>query len=75
MVTAFIFIQAKTGKDKELILELNRLDTVKNAQAVYGDYDIVTQVEAKNIDSLNNFILEKIRAMPNVSLTNTLLCL
>ena len=73
MVTAFVFITTKTGKEKEVLNKLLRNESVREATAVYGDYDIVAKVETDSLDRLNEMIIKNLRAMSDVSSTNTLI--
>ena len=72
MVTAFVLIMSKTGKEKDVVKELSRLENVKEVSVVYGDYDIVAKVEVPSMENLNSLIISQIRKIPNVSMTSTL---
>jgi len=73
MVTAFVLIMTKTGKEKEVISELQRMDGIKEAWAVYGDYDIIAKATVSDLDRLNSLLLQKIRSITNISMTSTLI--
>ncbi len=74
MVTAFIFITTKNGKEREVLEKLRaRENIVKESHMVYGDFDIITKVEADNLDILNNFITKEVRDMEHISMTSTLI--
>ncbi len=73
LVTAFVFITTRTGKEKEVLNKLRKDASVKEATTVYGDYDIVAKIEAESLDKLNEFIIKYLRGLPDVSSTNTLI--
>ncbi|HIJ99086.1 TPA: Lrp/AsnC ligand binding domain-containing protein [archaeon] len=73
MVTAFVFITTRTGKEKDVLHKILRENTVKEATTVYGDYDIVAKIEAETVDKLNEFIIKHLRGLQDVSSTNTLI--
>jgi len=73
MVTAFILATTATGKEKEVLENLKDLIEVKEAHNVYGDYDLVLRAEAADLDKLNSFLIEKIRAVPNIAMTTTMI--
>ena len=73
MVTAFVLITAKTGKEKEVLAGLKSTSKVDEAYLVYGDYDIVVKLEFEDLDALNSFMIEKLREIPNINSTTTLL--
>ena len=73
MVTAFVLIMTKTGKEKEVIAGLQALEGINEAWAVYGDYDIIAKVDVPDLDSLNHLLLQKVRNIQNISMTSTLI--
>ena len=73
MVIAFILITAKSGKEKKVRDTLLKLPEVKEAQVVYGDFDIVVKLEADSMEKLNNIVLSKIRKLSDISVTTTLI--
>jgi len=75
MVTAFILATTKSGKEKEALASLENLSEIKDAYTVYGDYDLVLQTETSDLDTLNNFLLKKLRDIPMISATTTMISL
>ncbi len=73
MVVAFILIMSKTGQEKEVLDNIRRLNEVKEASIVFGDYDIIAKVDVSNVENLNNLLLSKIRKIHGVSMTTTLI--
>ncbi|MHA7646732.1 Lrp/AsnC ligand binding domain-containing protein [Nitrosopumilus sp. S4] len=73
MVTAYVLINSKLGKKSDVIENLTRIDSVKDAQGTFGAYDIVVTVENDNKDDLRNVINWNIRKMDNVRSTLTLM--
>ncbi len=75
MVTAYILATTKNGKEKDVLSSLLNINEVKEAHNVYGDYDVFIKTEAKDIDSLNDVLIRKIRTMQDISTTTTMVCL
>ncbi len=75
MVTAFVFITTKVGKEGEVLGNLMKKKMVREANAVYGDFDIVAKLETDDLDKLNEFIIKDVRETAGVSETNTLIAL
>ncbi len=73
MVTAFILATTKTGKEKDVLTDLLRIDEVKEAYNVYGDYDVLIKAETRDLDSLNEVLIRKIRSLPNIAMTTTMI--
>jgi|TARA_B100001964_G_C13790745_1_gene404355 anthranilate phosphoribosyltransferase len=63
----------KTGKEKEVISELQQNSNIKEAWAVYGDYDIIAKANVADLDGLNSLLLQQIRNIQNISMTSTLI--
>jgi len=46
---------------------------VKQVNLMFGSWDILAQVEIESTQALNEFMLDKIRKMPEVSLSATMI--
>lgn len=67
---AYVFINSELGVEEELIKGLNEIPQVKEVHAVYGVYDIITQLEAADTEEL---ISSKIRRIDGVRATLTMI--
>ena len=65
--------KVEAGKDKEVLGETQRIAGVVEATSTYGVYDLHIKVEFKTIEELDEFIFSKIRRMPGVKETITLI--
>ena len=72
MEKAYILIGCELGAENEIVGKLLRLDKVKDAKVVYGDYDIVVEAEADTESQMDNLITKKIRKIDRVRSTMTL---
>lgn len=70
---AYILAKVEAGKDRDIVYEIKKLKEVKKAHATYGTYDLVIEVEFKTIDKLDEFVFDKIRKMPGVKETVTVI--
>jgi DNA-binding Lrp family transcriptional regulator len=67
MTRAVVLINAEIGREKEVLVylrtltKLEKLPRVKEAYTVYGIYDNVALVEAKDNDNLKKFVKTKLR--------------
>ena len=75
VVTAFVFITTKVGREGDVLGKLMKKKMVREASAVYGDFDIVAKLETDDLDKLNEFIIKDVRETEGVSETNTLIAL
>jgi DNA-binding Lrp family transcriptional regulator len=56
MISALLLINTQIGSEKEVLKTLKLIDSLKEIYLVYGVYDIVTKIEAKNMDELKEII-------------------
>jgi DNA-binding Lrp family transcriptional regulator len=70
---AFVMVTVESGTEKEVLEELRKVDVVKEAHFVYGVYDIVVKAEAENMETLKQAITWKIRRVPKVRSTLTMI--
>jgi len=76
MVTAYVMVKLVAGKDEEVfarIEKLGKLKQVTEANATYGAFDLVIEVQFKTIEELDRFIFEEIRRLPNVTETSSMI--
>ena len=72
MEKAYILIGCELGAENDIVAKILRLDKVKDARVVYGDYDIVVEVETETESQMDNLITNKIRKIGRVRSTMTL---
>ncbi len=75
MIEAYILVNVKPGKEKDLVeIARNEFgDKLTSADVVYGEYDVVLKVKVDSFDELRNLVVEKIRALEYVERTITLI--
>ena len=75
MAKAYVLISAELGAEDNLVPRLRGTATIKEAHFVYGVYDVVAIVEAPTLDELKQTIALKIRALPEVKSTLTMMAI
>ncbi len=73
MTTAIVLINTDIGAEEEVFEQLKKVDNVSEAYIVYGVYDIIAKVEAPSLDQLKDTITNKIRRLPKVRSTLTMI--
>lgn len=73
MPSAYVLINCDLGSEDAIIREIKGLDGVREVRGTYGVYDIITKVESDNMEALKDTITWKIRRMPKVRSTVTLI--
>ncbi|MFX1473958.1 MAG: Lrp/AsnC family transcriptional regulator [Promethearchaeota archaeon] len=74
MPKAYVLIIAKKTVDKDAFIEsLMEIEEVKEAYIVLYNYDVLAKIEVKDIKQLKHTIISKIRQLPQVEKTVTLI--
>jgi len=71
-VKAYILIVTSMGKESEVVEFLRKINGVIAANAVYGEYDVVAELQNKDLQGLNKIIAE-VRRNPSILRTVTLI--
>jgi len=71
-VVAYVLMVTEIGKEHEIISQLLKIKGVTEARTVYGEFDVVSRVEADAMKNLDDAVT-KIRRMPNLIRTVTLI--
>ncbi len=73
MNKAYVLISSESGAEDSIISNLNRIDSIKEAHGTFGTYDILTKLYSDNILKIEHDISKKIRKIPKIRSTLTLL--
>lgn len=69
---AYVVIHCEQGKEEYVLRNLNEIPEVKEADIVYGNYDVVGKIESENHKELEKIITKKIRKLQFIRTTMTL---
>ncbi len=72
-IEAYIMMNIKSGSEDEVCDKLAKYQEVEEVAVIYGEYDAIIKVKTENMKTLDNFITETLRALPNIFLTATML--
>ncbi|MFX1251200.1 MAG: Lrp/AsnC ligand binding domain-containing protein [Promethearchaeota archaeon] len=73
MPMAFVLINTELGKEDTVIDDLKKIPGVLEVFLLYGVYDLIVKVEEATTLSLNELIRSRIRRLPNVNTTLTMI--
>jgi len=73
-VKAYILIVTAVGKEIEVANSVKKINGVKEANPVYGEYDVVVEVVTESLDELNK-VISQIRKDPSILRTVTLIAM
>jgi DNA-binding Lrp family transcriptional regulator len=73
VVSAYVLITVPAKRSGDLVNTL--LDEfpqfIKEAEAVYGEADVIARVETSSVDELHKLVMDNIQKLPNVTVTRT----
>lgn len=72
-IEAYIMMNIKSGSEDEVCEELATYQEVEEVAVIYGEYDAIIKVKTDNMKTLDSFITDTLRALPNIFLTATML--
>ena len=72
-VLAYVLITVQSGGEKEVLKRIINLKEIIEANLVVGEYDAIVKVEVENISELDTFLTDKLRSLPDVFLTTTMI--
>ena len=73
MPSAIIILNTDIGRENEVAETISNIPGVESSHVVYGVYDIVAMVSSDSDDHLDSMIIDRIRQVPFVRSTLTLI--
>jgi DNA-binding Lrp family transcriptional regulator len=72
MTQAYVLVRSKSPDTDLLVQKIGKIGSVLEVFAVYGSFDIILEIEAKNLRKLRDKIIE-IRELEDIGETRTLI--
>ena len=72
-VLAYVLFKVNSGTEREVCQKLVEFDDVVQADIIFGEYDVLAKIETQDLSILEEFVSEKIRNVPNVLVTSTMI--
>jgi len=69
---AYVVIHSDRGEEYGILKDISHLPEVKEADVVFGYYDVICKVEAPDNKRLENVITKAIRSLPHIRSSMTL---
>lgn len=69
---SFVLCKLTPGREQEAINAIRSLDGVTEVYMVFGGWDLILAAEADTVEKLSQLIVSRIRAVPGVAATETL---
>jgi DNA-binding Lrp family transcriptional regulator len=72
-VLAYVMFKVSSGTEREVAQKLITFSEVKQADIIFGEYDVVAKLETESLDTLEDFVSDHVRNVPNVLVTSTMI--
>ena len=72
-VLAYVLVTLNPGTEKDILKKVAYFDEVSRVSMMYGEYDAIIQISTDNLDQLNMFLTDKLRVLPDIFQTATLI--
>jgi len=72
MAIGFVLISTAPGKEHEVYDELRKIKEIIELHPLFGEYDLIAKIEARDFNELGKIVVDQIRNIPGVIDTKTL---
>ena len=70
---AYVLITVKSGSEREFLKGIAEFKEITEANLVIGENDIVIKIDVEDVAEMDRFLTEKLRVLPEVFLTTTMI--
>ena len=72
MPVGFVLISTAPAKEHQVYNELLKIKEIVELHPLFGEYDLIAKVEAKDLGELGEIVVEQVRSIDGVADTKTL---
>ena len=72
MVTGFVLIKNKPGKEYSILRKLENIIEINEIYAIFGEYDFLVKIKVENLELIGEILVNKIRIIDGITDTITL---
>jgi DNA-binding Lrp family transcriptional regulator len=72
VVVGFVIIHISAAHEPEVFNKLSKLKEVIELHPLFGEYDLIAKIEAKDYESIGEIIIHKIKTIDGITDTKTL---
>jgi DNA-binding Lrp family transcriptional regulator len=72
-VLAYVMFKVSSGTEREVAQKLITFGEVKQADIIFGEYDVVAILQTESLETLEDFVSDHVRNVPNVLVTSTMI--
>ncbi len=72
MITGLVLVRLQAGREQQTLTKIKEIKGISHVSAVYGRWDLVVDVEADDLPKMSQLVVGKLRTVPGVASTETL---
>jgi len=72
VVIGFVLMHVSPLRESEVFNKLSKLPEVVELHPLFGEYDLIAKIEAKDYESIGEIIIHKIKTIEGITDTKTL---
>jgi DNA-binding Lrp family transcriptional regulator len=72
MAVGFVLIGTEPTKERQVYNDLLKIEAILELYPLFGDYDLIAKVEAKDYNTIGEVVVARIRSIDGVRTTKTL---
>jgi len=72
MITGLVLVKLQAGREQQTLGKIKEIKGVSHVSAVYGRWDLVVDVETDDLPKMSLLVVGKLRTIPGVLSTETL---
>jgi len=72
-VLAYVLVTLNPGTEKNILEKVSHFNEVTRVSMMYGEYDAIIKVCTEDLEELNQFLTDKLRVLPDIFQTATLI--
>ena len=73
MPVAFVLIDVSPSYESEVLNKLSKIPEVIELHSLFGKYDFIAKIDAKDYESIGEIVILKIRKIDSIKNTSTLI--
>jgi len=70
---AFVLVSLQQCDERKTLEDLKELEEIKKGYILFGEWDLLVQIELDDAEQLGTFVMDKIREREDVRLTSSLI--
>ena len=73
MLTCFVLINVQAKMEDKVYDKLAGIKEIEGIREVFGEYDMIARIEARNLKEMRSIVINKVRSVPGIISTTTLI--